>query len=381
MRLLLVLLLATAALGQPIQAFPQPFQEESWVAWSPAGHLLTVHHDKEVFVHDLRSKQSGSFKFAAYLYNPTISPDEKTLVVPTYPCHLQVYDLESRQKLWEFQGPSGPQEGSYQVDFSPDGQHFIATSGSSGRNKPDPWTRVFATRTGKVVQKWPWEKNGTVTVGWLPDGTIVKADGKVLGAFDLTTGKKTAQRTGERLYLESGTRLTYWGKDQHTHQAQIKDKTLELVGDELIFDHPAGSPWSNLRVSMDEPYQVTDPGGKVLWEGGEGLFAAWTPDGGFAVRKETEGLDFYDSTGTKRGSTTENLYIGENDLAWVGWGYGGPVAFYDLKTLRKLGDLSYGTFPSLSPDKKMVALATRQSVVILDVPATLQSGKMVWWKP
>lgn len=381
MRWFFLLLLTSMCLAEPAPLFPQPFQEESWIHWSPSGNLLAVRQDRQVLVHDLRSLESRTHKLGELVYLPEISPDDKTLLIGTYRCHLQAFDVATGRKLWEFQGPTGPEEGSYDARVSPDSRYVRVVSGSHGRNRIDPLVRVFETRTGKLVREWKWN----ILLGevhWLADGTIVKADGKVLGAFDVATGQKIAQRQGNQIRLDSqGGFVTFRAPDGQTHRARIVDKTLALADEHVSADPPLASPYGPLRRTDEEPYRVLDAGGAVLWER-DVRPSFWTYDGGFvATNEEVDGVDVYDVQGRKRGALKAFLSQSDTWLSWASLPYGGPLTFYDLRSLEPLESLTYATYPQLSPDQSKIALITKQGVSIVDVPATLAAGQIVWWKP
>lgn len=380
----LLLFLAALALAEPTPQFPQPVREgESFLEWSATGRRILASDDKHLWVHDLESIKTQTFSVRTTFYAAELDPQEQLLAITSYPCALQVYDWRRGQRLWEFQGPSGPQEGSYQPAFSPDGRYLMISSASHGRNKLDPWVRVFEARSGKLVRKWNWLTSHAVGVGWTSDGAVVKADGKFLASFDLATGAKKASRAEELISLGSPVKgqptVTYGDPLKKSHFASIQSSSLELVElDSPSYEPARTSPDGQLVLTTEMPIQVKRQDGTVVWSG-QNVFNNWTDDG-FAVDNEGK-TEFYRSDGTLLGTVNaEHLILGKTRLAYSGFGYGGPLGLYDVKTYTTLLELPYASMPRYSPDESKLAFLTRKGVLILDVAATLQAlPQLVWW--
>ncbi len=380
----LLLLLAALALAEPTPQFPQPVREgEAFLDWSQTGQRILAQDDEHLWVHDLETMKTQAFSIRR-LYTAELDPQDQLLAIASYPCAVQVHDWRRGQRLWEFQGPKGPEEGSYQPSFSPDGRYLMISSASHGRSKLDPWVRIFEARSGKLVRKWNWLTSHAVQVDWTSDGAVVKADGKFLASFNVASGEKIAARAGELISLGSRVKgqptVTYGDPLKKQHFARIQSSKLDLVEEESDSYEPAlTSPDGQLVRTTEVPFQVKRQDGTVVWSG-ENVFHSWTDDG-FAVNKEGK-TEFYRSDGTLLGTVNaESLILGKSRLAYTALGYGGPVGFYDVKTYTTLLELPYATMPKLSPDESKLALLSRKGVLILDVPATLQAlPAMVWWK-
>lgn len=370
---LLILLLAGLALAEPKPQFPQPRVEDREPIWSASGNLITIDSRDKLWVHDLRSRKTTPYALKENIFQATISPDDKLLAVGTYPHHLQMYALASRERLWEFRGPQGQTQGSYDTYFSPDRRYVMLLSSSHGRAELDPYVRVFEARSGKPVQKWSWAKDHGVDVAWMPDGSVVKADGKSLARFDLATGKKKAQRDGRLLYLQSGTlRLSY--QDQHgkIRGARIKDASLQL---EVLEESYRPLSHAGLtRTPDDGPVRITRADGSLVWEG-EGGFVGWTQDG-FAIGDSERKVHLYGAEGQPVGTIADVIEVQDDlPLCWTSVGYGGPLTFYDQKTARPLEKIAWSSRPIRSPDKSKLALLTPGGVLIFTLP------QLTWWQP
>lgn len=382
--LALLLLLAGLAVAEPTPQFPQSVREgEAFLDWSQTGQRILAQDDEHVWVHDLETMKTQAFS-TRRLYTAELDPQDQLLAIASYPCALQVYDWRRGQRLWEFQGPKGPGEGSYQPSFSPDGRYLMVSSASHGRNNLDPWVRIFEARSGKLVRKWSWITSHAVSVGWTSDGAVVKTDGKFLASFNVASGEKIAARAGELISLGSRVKgqptVTYGDPLKKSHFARIQSSKLELVEEDSPASEPAlTSPDGQLVRTTEAPFQVRRQDGTVVWSG-QNTFQSWTDDG-FAVNNEGK-TEFYRSDGTLLGTVNaEYLILGKSRLAYTALGYGGPLGFYDVKTYTTLLELPYATMPKLSPDESKLAMLSRKGVLILDVPATLQAPPaMVWWK-
>lgn len=184
--IVLFLLAATLALAEPVAQFSQPVVDgATFMEWSSTGKRILTHDDRRLWVHDLETMKTHAFEVKRSFYMAELDPGERLLAVTGYPETLQVYDWRTGQQLWAFQGPQRHEYGSYAPAFSPDGRFLMIASSSMGRDRPDPWVRVFEARSGKPVRKWSWLSNHEVSVAWAPDGAILKSDGKFLASFDL----------------------------------------------------------------------------------------------------------------------------------------------------------------------------------------------------
>lgn len=327
--LLLVALCQFApALAEPAPQLPVTGSDdfENYLRFDPSSRYLMLDAANGLRVWDLRNFKLLKHLKVSELLDSDVSPDGHWLAVGSRPRKVEVFDLHTGKKAWDFSGIApGQSEGSYSVSFSRDGRYLMATGASRGREAIDMTARVWSVGDWKPVGRSAPRKEPWHDFAWTPWGEIARLD-----------------KEPRKLLLYQPV-----GFAARTVTLVEEAYNLKVEGDELV-----------AYAGIDDQRIVKQRLAK----------------GETAARVET--VDEYLRLG-------EELRLSRAvGGLWTSFtGYGGPATLYRGEDPEEIGKLAWASGPPTpSPDGTLLAIPLRQGVLVLDVPATIREGKLIPYK-
>ena len=390
-----VLVTTLTCWADPVPQLPHAGDYEQWLRISNDGRRVSLDESSAVWVWNTETRQllrkmQGFERVTCVEFNP----DGNSLVVGDYPRWLGCFDCrDGIKKLWEFRGaPKGQKDpqmvGGYDALFSPDGKWLLLISASHGRQPGDPVVRLLNAHSGKVLREFPGWGGGGVNsndFAFTPDGTgFLRAAKDKLQYYTVPDGRKVSEiRLGGGSFgLEADPRgviCTHWvegGTRIVSRLYQLPDLKMgeeKSQRDEAISKHPGGSlSWSRqgekLTVFKD---------GQPIWSGSsKDVVRNWVGGGGFLIANEDK-VSLYDGNGTFLCEVDRATRCNREGTLGVSIaGYGGPANVYHLVTGRTLAKLDFASDCVFSSDGRRAAINLKKGVLIVDVPATLEQGRL-----
>lgn len=329
--LTLLLLMTIASWAEPaaqLRASGLP-DHEVYPYFNASGSHLTLDAHDELRVWDLSHFRLLKHTKVKGLISHDLSPDGRYLAISSRPRKIQVLDLRSGEPVFNFSGLKPTEnEGAYSISFSPNGEYLSAFGSGGARENCDRTLRVWRTadwqRVGMGVAKetrwWGW-----LEVKWTPWNQLahLQSEGKELDLYD-PVGLHLAR----------------------TVPLELKGINLRSESEALVV------------ISAGEVDEIA-------------LQRLGSADTEPSLERHSDGQTLGERRVTR---VADNLWMLPN-------GYGGPTTFYAGQPLEGLGSLRWACPTTLSRDGRLLALATREGVLILDLEKTLSQGKLTPYKP
>ncbi len=118
-------------------------------------------------------------------------------------------------------------------------------------------------------------------------------------------------------------------------------------------------------------------GANTVYTGSEeSTLSYWVPGAGFIVTSNDKDAELFDAEGRKLTNLSKYARL-DGQLALECPGYGGPSAVYDLVSGKQLAKFAFAASMALSQDGKTLAVAAKNGVYLMDVPASQKAGVAV----
>lgn len=396
---LLSLLLALPAIGEPQPQLPVTAGYEHQVLISPDARNVLLAASKDVWLWDAETfKLKRKMQNLERVYTQQFSPDGRYLAVSDYPRWFGLFDVRGSnyEKSWEFRDtwnqPGEKQDaGAYEAHFSSDGKYLLLIGGAHGAQQADHVVRLLRTSDGKVLREYPYWGGGrrydsyrNFAFSDYPDG-FLRASHDKLQLLEVPSGEKVREvRVGGEVtgvkpweggvavhhYVDGGTRHVL------SHYEVPSLKLLQRCGSDEVF--PRQTVGGDLRWERSDGKLSVLKGKKVVYQGREtDRVRRWVPGGGFVIETDSEKeLLLFDQEGKKLG-LLDAFSSFKGPLALAVPGYGGPGEVVDLKSGKKIGKFEFTSGMNLSTDGKMLAVALKNGVLLIDIPASIKAGSLV----
>jgi WD40 repeat protein len=394
--LIALVLAGSASWADPTPQLPHRGDYEQYVELSANGQRVSLDEGTAVWVwntdtRQLLRKMQGFVRVTCVEF----SPDGKSLVVGDYPRWLGCFDCRGPlKKLWEFRGvPAGQKDpqsvAGYEAIFSPNGQWLLLLSAAHGRQPGDPVVRLLDARSGKVCREFAgWGGSGVTSrdFAFSADSQgFARAAHDKLQYFTIPDGRKASEiRLGGTSYgLEADpdgvlcTHQVEGGRRTVSRLYRLPQLTVaseKSQREEAPANHPQGS-LSWMRQG-DQLAVLKD--GQSVWSGSsQDMVRSWVAGGGFLVASPDK-MGLYDSNG--KFLTEVDRFIRCNRQSTLGLtiqGYGSPAEVIDLVNGRRLAKLDFASSCDFSADGRRAAINLKKGILIVDVPASLEQGRLV----
>lgn len=390
-----LLVMSVVALAEPWPQLPVKVNYENWVGISPKGTYALL--DRGGDVHLWNAKKQiiiTRFRDVERVLAKDFSPDGRHLAVSDYPRKLAVYDCAAgAKKVWEFRGSwdgkgDVQNPGTYDVLYSPNGKYLLAVGSGHGAQSGDSTVRIFDAVTGRVVfQQAGWGGRGLGAARnfcFTPDSKfLLRSAHDKLQKFALPSGNKVGEiRLGGDMYwmistdsgalighnVENGTRFVerlYSFQDLGLLNEKTRDADYEF------------QPKGQLQWRRDAGRLQVAKGANTVYTGSEeSTLSYWVPGAGFIVTSNDKDAELFDAEGRKLTNLSKYARL-DGQLALECPGYGGPSAVYDLVSGKQLAKFAFAASMALSQDGKTLAVAAKNGVYLMDVPASQKAGVAV----
>lgn len=398
-KLIILLLLVGAVTAEPVPQLQQPGQYESHLVISPDARYLAVDQSKTISLWDLRSRTLlHKMKGFERVSDVKFTPDGKSVIVADYPRWIGYFDLDQGfRKRWELKIPwSGKGNlqgaGSYGVRISPDGKTLLAADSSHGAQAGDDVVRLISSSDGRVLNSHPkWAGRPYHSYfAFVDNDNFVRARRNKLQLYNAKSGEKLKEirlggnfwgftRVDEegilcRHYLEGGTKLV--------ERLYSKDKLSLLEESATSQDAAPKHPDGELAWKADEHVLIVTKGAEVLFEGtGKDRVSRWIPEAGFVIARgegRARMSTLYSASGKKLGPIdTFYRFFPGSPVGISITGYGSPCSIFDASRGKVLSELSFAFDAEVSEDASRMVVLMKNGVLIVDLPATLEQGRLV----
>jgi WD40 repeat protein len=255
-----------------------------------------------------------------------ISADGKIIVSYARDASIRVWDTASGKQIRRFGAPEIHREMKRTIALSPNGQMFAF--------EHDESIRVIDVNTGKLLHKFP-SPDWTSAVLFAPDSrSVILTQSDGIRAYDLTTGKKVAEREWEEQMLSGAGLLS----------PNEAGKLSALEG--IVWTRPVGK----LRLAIIGGFTAATftPDGKVLIAADE--------DGHIKLWRTADGAEIEPAI-AHDGSVTSGMFFRDGVTAATA-GSDGTVRFWDARTGKQLARIDRkngdGVFRLTASDREAI---------------------------
>lgn len=395
--LLALLLTAAPAHAEPRPQVVLPGLTEPHLVFSADGQRLAVQLQHQVHVLDrgglrLQCTVRGYRNILGCSLNPTGS----LLAIGDYPRTLHVVHTKSGQTAWTFAAPTegqkGDEAGALDPEFSPTSDWLLAEGRSHGISYNDRHVRLVDGLSGRVAHSWLWGakfRDGSWTKqAWSWDGKwIIRLARDKMQTYAPQSGKRIAEvRLGGDFFDQRSTpQGCEVGHESERGSRSVRElyslpkleRRQHVASREAAFHrNPEGTlEWT--EGAQGEP--IVNAGTTEIYRGQpKEQIRSWVPGGGFVLAHPDGAMHLVSAEGKDLGTSSWDGFqmVPGTSFAFEGTGYGRAQRFYDFRTGKKLGGLTYSSGGAVTRDGRRMAVSTRRGILILDVERSLAQGKL-----